>query len=178
MSGIETTQLTAAVVNVGQLTTKMYKEMKAQREQHAKDMQALSEHVEAVVSQATDLDTFRSEQLEAVEAVANIVKPIVGGQAALQTTVASVGERVNNQDEAFKKLVQVMSAMQQAIETIVQNQKESNERMTIIEETLVETASRVKTLGVQVSGMMTVKPATDEDFMTMMKMTDEMLKGE
>ena len=71
-----------------------------------------------------------------------------------------------------------MSAMQQAIETIVQNQKESNERMTIIEETLVETASRVKTLGVQVSGMMTVKPATDEDFMTMMKMTDEMLKGE
>ena len=50
--------------------------------------------------------------------------------------------------------------------------------MTIIEETLVETASRVKTLGVQVSGMMTVKPATDEDFMTMMKMTDEMLKGE
>ena len=178
MSGIETTQLTAAVVNVGQLTTKMYKEMKAQREQHAKDMQALSEHVESVVSQATDLDTFRSEQLEAVEAVANIVKPIVGGQAALQTTVASVGERVNNQDEAFKKLVQAMNAMQQAIETIVQNQKESNERMTIIEETLVETASRVKTLGVQVSGMMTVKPATDEDFMTMMKMTDEMLKGE
>ena len=106
MSGIETTQLTAAVLNVGQLTAKMYKEMKSQNEQQAKDIQALSERVDAVAArtanvdlkpvlenldvfrteQLENLDAFRAEQLEAVETVANIVKPVMGGQGTLQTT--------------------------------------------------------------------------------------------
>ena len=73
--------------------------------------------------------------------------------------------------------------MQQSIETINQNQKELSERMARVEETTIETASRVKTLGVQVSGLMTTKAATEEDFMTMMESTnqllkDDMLKGE
>lgn len=203
MSGIETTQLTTAVLNIGQLTAKMYKEMKSQNEQQAKGIQALSERVDAVATQTADvdlkpvlenldvfrteqlenLDTFRAEQLEAVETVANIVKPVIGGQGTVQTTLTDVLERVNKYDEAFKKVIQAMSAMQQSIETINQNQKELSERMSRVEETTIETASRVKTLGVQVSGLMTTKAATEEDFMTMMESTnqlleDDMLKGE
>lgn len=198
MSGIETTQLTAAVLNVGQLTTKMYKEMKLQNEQQAKEIQALAERVEAVASQTANvdmkpvlenldvfrteqlegLDTFRAEQLEAVETVANIVKPVIGGQGTLQTKLTDVYERVNNYDEAFKKVIQAMSAMQQSIETINQNQKELSERMSRVEETTIETASRVKTLGVQVSGLMTTRAATDEDFVAMMEETNKLLKND
>ena len=56
MSGIETTQLTTAVLNIGQLTAKMYKEMKSQNEQQAKGIQALSERVDAVATQTADVD--------------------------------------------------------------------------------------------------------------------------
>ena len=198
MSGIETTQLTAAVLNVGQLTTKMYKEMKLQNEQQAKEIQALAERVDAVASQTANvdmkpvlenldvfrteqlesLDAFRAEQLEAVETVANIVKPVIGGQGTLQTTSAEVLDRVSKYDEAFKKVIQAMSAMQQSIETINQNQKELSERMSRVEETTIETASRVKTLGVQVSGLMTTRAATDEDFVAMMEETNKLLKND
>lgn len=198
MSGIETTQLTAAVLNVGQLTAKMYKEMKSQNEQQVKDIQALSERVDAVAAQTANvdlkpvlenldvfrteqlenLDTFRAEQLEAVETVANIVKPVIGGQGTLQTTSAEVLDRVSKYDEAFKKVIQAMSAMQQSIETINQNQKELSERMSRVEETTIETASRVKTLGVQVSGLMTTRAATDEDFVAMMEETNKLLKND
>ena len=90
MSGIETTQLTTAVINVGQLTTKMYKEMRAQSEQQAKDIRELAERVDTIASQTANVDlkpivenldafrteqldkveTFRAEQLEAVEIIA------------------------------------------------------------------------------------------------------------
>mgnify|MGYP000878191159 FL=1 len=198
MSGIETTQLTTAVINVGQLTTKMYKEMRAQSEQQAKDIRELAERVDTIASQTANVDlkpivenldafrteqldkveTFRAEQLEAVEIIANIVKPVIGGQSAIQTDVTKIGNDVNKQEEAFKKLIQAMAATQKAIETINANQQQLNERMTRVEEATMETASRVKTLGVQVSGLMTTRAATDEDFVAMMEETTNLLKND
>ena len=199
-------QLTTATVNTGKVVGKLYRENAEQ----FKKLDRVEELVEDLATKRQDidvtplienLDTMRNEQVEAIEGVANIVKPLIGAQATVKETVtnelATVRNNINN--KVLQTLVHVMNRIGDSVKEISDNQQRLNDKLdamerrvsnmdeSLVEATLqmtetresnIETAARVKTLGVQVSSMMLSSTASEDDLISLMAESSELLEGD
>lgn len=208
-------QLTTATVNTGKVVGKLYRENAEQ----FKKLDRVEELVEDLATKRQDidvtpliesLDAMRNEQVEAIEGVANIVKPLIGAQATVKETVtnelATVRNNINNiqatvggYNEVLQTLVHVMNRIGDSVKEISDNQQRLNDKLdamerrvsnmdeSLVEATLqmtetresnIETAARVKTLGVQVSSMMLSSTASEDDLISLMVESSELLEGD
>lgn len=198
-------QLTTATVNTGKVVGKLYRENAEQ----FKKLDRVEELVEDLATKRQDidvtplienLDAMRNEQVEAIEGVANIVKPLIGAQATVKETVTNelhivrgdinnIQTTVGEHKEVLQTLVQAMTRIGDTLKEISDNQQRLNNKlnemerrvsnmdeslveatlqMTEAKESTVETAARVKTLGVQVSSMMLSNTASEDDLISLM----------
>lgn len=198
-------QLTTATVNTGKVVGKLYRENTEQfkkLDHVAELMEGLSSKQQTVdvTPLVENLDAMRTEQVGAIENIANIVKPLLGAQADVKDTVANelntvrgdisnIQTTIGEHKEVLQTLVQAMTRIGDTLKEISNNQQHLNNKlnemerrvsnmdeslveatlqMTEAKESTVETAARVKTLGVQVSSMMLSNTASEDDLISLM----------
>lgn len=198
---ITLSQLTAATVTTGKVVNKLYQEQAEQlkRLDHVTELveeMATQTHSVDVTPIVENLDAMRTEQVGAIESVADIVKPMLGAQADVKETVKTelatvkdvmqklalamnrIGDAVQNISENQQKLNDKLNEMERRVASMDESLAETTLQMTETKESTIETAARVKTLGVQVSGLMLSNSASEEDLISLMSESTAMLEEE
>ena len=180
MNDITLSQLTTATTNTGKIVVKMYKEQAEQRN----TLDVLTNVVNDLATQqsvdvapiVTNLDAMRTEQVEAIENIANIVKPLLGAQAdikeCLLAELTSVKATLEKHELVLQKLITTLGVMSEKLIQLDSVKHDVNE----LKETNIETSSRVKTLGVQLSSLMVNNTASEDELITLMTETNALLE--
>ena len=178
---ITLSQLTTATTNTGKIVVKMYKEQAEQRNtldvltNVVNDLATQQQSVD-VAPIVTNLDAMRTEQVEAIENIANIVKPLLGAQADIKESLlgelTSVRATLEKHELVLQKLITTLGVMSEKLIQLDSVKHDVNE----LKETTVETSSRVKTLGVQLSSLMVNNTASEDELITLMTETNALLE--
>lgn len=181
MNDIALAQLTTATTNTGKVVVKMYKEQSAQRtkldelaimvDELATKQQSID--VEPIVS---NLDVMRAEQVEAIEGVVNVVKPLLGAHAdardSLMGELGVIRGILEKHEVVMQKLIQTLGVMSDKLIQLDGLKHDVVE----LKDTNAETSSRVKTLGIQLSSMMVSGDTTEDELIALMTESNAILE--
>ena len=162
--------------------TPLIENLDAMRNEQVGAIEGVANIVKPLLGAQADVKETVTNELHIVRGDVNNIQTTVGEhKEVLQTLVQAmtrIGDTLKEISDNQQRLNNKLNEMERRVSNMDESLVEATLQMTEAKESTVETAARVKTLGVQVSSMMLSSTASEDDLISLMAESNELLGEE
>lgn len=162
--------------------TPLIENLDAMRNEQVGAIEGVANIVKPLLGAQADVKETVTNELHIVRGDVNNIQTTVGEhKEVLQTLVQAmtrIGDTLKEISDNQQRLNNKLNEMERRVSNMDESLVEATLQMTEVKESTVETAARVKTLGVQVSSMMLSSTASEDDLISLMAESNELLGEE
>lgn len=162
--------------------TPLIENLDTMRNEQVGAIEGVANIVKPLLGAQADVKETVTNELHIVRGDVNNIQTTVGEhKEVLQTLVQAmtrIGDTLKEISDNQQRLNNKLNEMERRVSNMDESLVEATLQMTEAKESTVETAARVKTLGVQVSSMMLSSTASEDDLISLMAESNELLGEE
>ena len=162
--------------------TPLIENLDAMRNEQVGAIEGVANIVKPLLGAQADVKETVTNELHIFRGDVNNIQTTVGEhKGVLQTLVQAmtrIGDTLKEISDNQQRLNNKLNEMERRVSNMDESLVEATLQMTEAKESTVETAARVKTLGVQVSSMMLSSTASEDDLISLMAESNELLGEE